>query len=223
MNLLNKLKSAPRGLLITFEGLDKSGKSTQVGLLSKCLDAAGILNSTFKFPDRTTESGKIIDQFLCKKIDLEPEKAHRLFSQNRWEKSDAVLQLLKARNTVILDRYAYSGLAYSLAKGVSRKEALRKEDEGLPEPDIVFYLRIDPNKAKLRDGYGDEVFETLGFQKIVQRHFEEMMDKNFVTVDSDLSKEKISRIVMETVDGFEWQGKERKLRKLWTDGYFNLI
>lgn len=223
MNLLNKLKSAPRGLLITFEGLDKSGKSTQVGLLSKSLEESLIANTTFKFPDRTTASGSIINQFLSKKLVLDPEKAHQLFSQNRWEKSEAILSLLKARNTVILDRYAYSGLAYSLAKGVSSKAALQGDDQGLPEPDIVFYLRIDPNKAKLREGYGDEVFETPGFQQIVQRHFEGMMDASFVPIDSDLSKERISHIVLETIDRFEWSGKERRLGKLWTEGYFNLI
>ena len=53
-----------RGLLIAFEGLDKTGKTTHSKLLSKALNDLGQAAKNVRFPDRTTDVGKLIDRYL---------------------------------------------------------------------------------------------------------------------------------------------------------------
>jgi len=65
-----------------------------------------------------------------------------MFSANRWELRDRILGEINKGVNVILDRYAFSGVAYSAAKGLSL-EWCKGSDRGLPKPDIVFFLSID--------------------------------------------------------------------------------
>ena len=69
-----------RGALIVVEGLDRSGKSTQVERLVQRLQAQLV-----KFPDRTTSIGTMINSYLTQQSDVNDQSIHLLFSANRWE------------------------------------------------------------------------------------------------------------------------------------------
>lgn len=104
-----------RGAFIVFEGVDRSGKSTQSLRLVQTLQASGVRPSHIKraahdlkiqkppltlvqrvcvqanaelwrFPDRSTATGQMIDAYLQSKSDLDDAAVHLLFSANRWEK-----------------------------------------------------------------------------------------------------------------------------------------
>jgi thymidylate kinase len=59
--------------------------------------------------------------------------------------------LLNAGTHLVVDRYAYSGVAYSAAKGLSRQWCA-SVDEGLLAPDAVFFLQVNPEAAGGRCG-----------------------------------------------------------------------
>merc|ERR1719387_2331238 len=80
-----------RGLFVVFEGLDRSGKSTQSKELVKRLEERGPVRWTC-FPDRATAIGVLIDLYLRRQIELPDETIHMLFCANRWE---AVARLTK--------------------------------------------------------------------------------------------------------------------------------
>ncbi|KNE59507.1 hypothetical protein AMAG_18191 [Allomyces macrogynus ATCC 38327] len=61
--------------------------------------------------------------------------------------------LLQTGVTLIADRYAYSGVAYSESKGLDLTWCQRP-DVGLPAPDLVVYLDMPPDAAAQRVGYG---------------------------------------------------------------------
>jgi dTMP kinase len=104
-----------RGLLIVFEGLDRSGKTTQVGLLHDKLKSEGYSVTKRSALDRTTPTGSIIDGHLkSKDSKCSPQKLHSLFTLNRQEQIPTITKLLSDGTTVIMDRYAYSGVAYSV-------------------------------------------------------------------------------------------------------------
>ena len=107
-----------RGALIIFEGLDRSGKSTQCKLLSDSLKKIGLKVCNLRFPDRSTDIGKMISKFLENKKPMGSELLHLLFSANRWELEKEIKSKLYDGEIVIIDRYAYSGVAYSSAKGL---------------------------------------------------------------------------------------------------------
>jgi len=95
------------------------------------------------FPDRTTSIGKMINDFLISKVELGNEAIHLLFSANRWENMKRLNDNLEKGITVICDRYWYSGVAYSVAKGMDFEWCI-SADKGLIEPDMIIYLKADP-------------------------------------------------------------------------------
>ncbi|CCD24456.1 bifunctional thymidylate/uridylate kinase NDAI_0D01420 [Naumovozyma dairenensis CBS 421] len=160
-----------RGKLILVEGLDRTGKTTQTTLLLKKLSSQDA--KLIKFPDRTTPIGKLIDNYLTdKEFHLPDQAVHLLFSANRWEVADSIKQLLLEGKIVILDRYVYSGIAYSAAKnipGMDLKWCLQP-DKGLLKPDLTIFLTND-NDNDDKKGFGEERYENVQFQKEVKNQF----------------------------------------------------
>ncbi|XP_022423945.1 thymidylate kinase isoform X9 [Delphinapterus leucas] len=74
-----------RGALIVLEGVDRAGKSTQSRKLVDALCAAGHCAELLRFPERSTEIGKLLSSYLEKKSEVEDHSVHLLFSANRWE------------------------------------------------------------------------------------------------------------------------------------------
>ena len=105
-----------RGSLIVFEGCDRSGKTTQVKKLVEKLNREGKSAKMMRFPDRTTGIGSIINSYLTCAKELDDHAVHLLFSANRWELEQEILKTLQEGTNVIIDRYAYSGVAFSAAK-----------------------------------------------------------------------------------------------------------
>lgn len=166
-----------RGTLILIEGLDRSGKSTQGEIL------AGKLNAELvKFPDRLTPIGQIINQYLTdKSFSLPDQAAHLLFLANRWELALKLTELLRSGKNVVMDRYIYSGIAYSLAKKGAEMDSydwLYGPDRGLPKPDLTLFLTISLEELSNRKGYGEERYEQIEFQKKVKACFLNILDSS---------------------------------------------
>ena len=77
---------------------------------------------------------------------------------------------------VVCDRYWYSGVAYSSAKGLNY-DWCKNADKGLQKPDLVIYLKGDPEVLAHRQGYGVERFEKLEFQKKVGKLFDKLLEE----------------------------------------------
>ncbi|WFC98383.1 dTMP kinase [Malassezia yamatoensis] len=159
-----------RGALIVVEGLDRAGKSTQVERLVATLHARLV-----KFPDRTTQIGKMINSYLTNAQDINDEAIHLLFSANRWEIIGSIIETLSSGQPVVCDRYAFSGIAYSRAKGLGTRWCVNP-DVGIPMPDLTIFLDLDEVTAASRCAYGDERYERQEFQRIVRRSFLEVQD-----------------------------------------------
>lgn len=70
------------------------------------------------FPDRSTPIGQFINEYLCGKTDTCNQTLHLLFSANRWENYRKIEGALQSGVNIVCDRYWYSGVAYSMAKGM---------------------------------------------------------------------------------------------------------
>lgn len=155
------------------EGIDHCGKTTQAKLLADALaqQVPAVPVRSMHFPDRDTEIGKMINSYLQSSSHLEDHAVHLLFSANRWEKRVEILSALYAGDTIICDRYAHSGAAFSSAKADLDMEFCIAPDKGLPKPDLVVFLDINPEAAATRSDYGKERYETLAFQMRVADQF----------------------------------------------------
>jgi dTMP kinase len=165
-----------RGLLIVFEGLDKSGKSTQSKLLYDALTLKNFQCELWRFPNRTTSIGQLINLYLTKKIEQEDHVVHLLFSANRWEQVNEMKNKLYNGITLILDRYAYSGVAYTAAKYGFDIEWCKQCDMGLPKADLVCFM--DNKSINVDTSLGDERYENIEFQQIVNKNFKNLFNLN---------------------------------------------
>ncbi|PWZ14128.1 putative cellulose synthase A catalytic subunit 6 [UDP-forming] [Zea mays] len=94
---------------------------------------------------------------------------------------------LLSGTTLIVDRYSYSGVAFSAAKGLDI-EWCKAPENGLIAPDLVIYLDVQPEKATERGGYGGERYEKIEFQKKVAEHYHSLRDSTWkFALCSDIS------------------------------------
>lgn len=156
-----------------------------------------------------------------------------LFSANRWEAAAALTAALKSGETVIVDRYAYSGIAFSVAKGRTGMDLdwCASPDAGLPQPDKVLFMRIPEAAATTRGGFGEERYEKAAFQGRVRRAFESLR-KGIAAgtradgadggiwedIDAVGSIEEVAERVMSAAQpAVKWAADGAALRSLWAD------
>lgn len=223
--------STSRGSFIVFEGLDRSGKSTQVRCLEEKLRQTGRAVESMRFPDRTTAIGQMINSYLCQASELDDRAIHLLFSANRWEKSTHIQTLLQAGTNIICDRYAFSGTAFTAAKFNIREppepepiSGLVCVDRGLPLPDLVIFLTLGDQSLEHREGYGNERYENDLLQSEVRRQFTQVVHPYFegihgkdrwINVDACGSIEDVQRRIWELVEHHLENFRPKQIGKLW--------
>ncbi|KAI9542509.1 hypothetical protein NQZ68_019191 [Dissostichus eleginoides] len=188
-----------RGALIVLEGVDKAGKTTQCKKLVHALQQSGRPAEMMRFPERSTTIGQLISAYLENKSDLEDHTVHLLFSANRWELVPLMKKKLEQGTTLVVDRYAFSGVAFTSAKPGFCLDWCMKPDVGLPKPDLVMFLQLSPAEAALRGQFGEERYETSVFQRAVQQKFEHLMKDpsvNWRAIDASQSVEDVHENIM---------------------------
>ncbi|KAG9764708.1 thymidylate kinase, partial [Aureobasidium melanogenum] len=191
----------PRGKLIVFEGLDRSGKSTQCERLVSHLSERGLPVKHRRFPDRTTPIGQMINNYLQGQSEQEDHVIHLLFSANRWEAVASIEADINAGTTVVIDRYYYSGCVYSAAKNNPSLSLAwcRHPEEGLPRPDLCLFLDISAEDAAKRGGWGEERYEKKELQDRVRQLFADIRatddGSDFVTIDAGQSLETVESAI----------------------------
>lgn len=143
------------GFLITFEGGEGCGKSTQVDIFEKRLKDNGIDYIRVREPGGT-QLGEIIRKILlqAKDIDFTPIAELFLYETARAELVQRIINpALKDGKVVLLDRFYDSSVAYQgYARGLGAEYVKNLSEiatTGL-KPDVTFYLRLDVNEAFLR-------------------------------------------------------------------------
>ncbi|XP_053607085.1 thymidylate kinase [Plodia interpunctella] len=205
-----------RGALIVIEGVDRTGKSTQCKELVKNLLNKGVQAEYTNFPARHTEIGKSINSYLTFKNNLSDEAIHLLFSANRWERAHEIVKTLEQGINIIVDRYCYSGVAYSAAKGLDLKWC-KSPDIGLPKPDKVFFLTMPLEVVRQRKEYGNERYEELEFHKKVANMYLKLKDESWEVLDASRPikaiQDDLLKRTLDTINGLE----DRPIGKVWID------
>ena len=118
---------------VVIEGLDGSGKSTQMELLKKHLDKEGVKYRYLHFP-RLEEGvyGKLVARFLRGEMGdnhlVDPYLVALIFAGDRADASSMIRDWMEQGNLVILDRYVYSNIAFQCAKLSDKKEQEKLRD-----------------------------------------------------------------------------------------------
>ncbi|XP_032336681.1 thymidylate kinase isoform X2 [Camelus ferus] len=76
--------------------------------------------------------------------------------------------------TLVVDRYAFSGVAFTSAKENFSLDWCKQPDVGLPKPDLVVFLQLRLAEAAARSEFGQERYEDRAFQEQVLRRFHQL-------------------------------------------------
>ncbi|KAM0951680.1 putative dTMP kinase [Dioscorea sansibarensis] len=196
IHMENSQRLSSRGSLIVLEGLDRCGKTSQSTKLVTRLKSEGISVEAWRFPDRSTGVGQMISAYLANDTQLDDRTIHLLFSANRWEKRSLMESKLRSGTSLVVDRYSYSGVAFSAAKGLDI-EWCKAPEVGLVAPDLVIFLDISPERAAERGGYGTERYEHLDFQRKVAQHYVNLQDVSWKVIDGGLPMEDVENQIRE--------------------------
>jgi dTMP kinase len=206
-----------RGAFIVLEGLDCAGKTTQAERLEQTLDDHDIPNRGLRFPDRGTPTGKVLDAYLSCGAPVESHVINLLFCANRWEKDEEIREHLAEGTTIICDRYAYSGVAYSAAMGLDRAWC-KAPNVGLPEPDLVIFLDIPADLAAKRKGFGRERFEKVELQQKILEEFNRLKEPSWRILDASQSADELAKqirdLALAKID--ELATGDHPVKNLWT-------
>ncbi len=199
-------------MLIAFEGIDGSGKTTQAEILSKRLDRSGVSNAILREPGGTA-LGEGIREILLHRSDLKinPITEFLLFSASRAQLThEKLLPLLESDRVVIIDRYFYSSIAYQgFGRGIPVEEIKRVNHFATQNviPDVVFLFKLDIETALERRSLSGRAADRM--EKGELEFFQRVIDgfaycaneepNRFVTVDGRESTESLSETIFQNV------------------------
>jgi len=172
-------------VLITFEGIDGCGKSTQIQLLQDLLKRNNIDCVVFREPGGVRISERIRELLLDSANEIDPVTEMLLFSSARSQLvAEKIIPALEDDIVVILDRFYDSTTAY---QGFGRESVEMEKIRLLNEiashgitPDVTYYLSLPYDEArKRRNGRGEDRMEQSGdrfFEKVISG-FEKMAEQ----------------------------------------------
>ncbi|MBR4720593.1 MAG: dTMP kinase [Clostridia bacterium] len=154
-NLKQSADTTPnKPLFIVFEGLDGSGKSTQISMLKDKLKQMGRKVYVTAEPTSSATGGLIRDA-LSNNYKREPSELASLFLTDRVSHNVnpvwGIKKALKEGSDVICDRYYYSSFAYqSLGTDLKWIMDMNLNCPQILKPDLCIYLDVDPERCKNR-------------------------------------------------------------------------
>ncbi len=164
-------------MIIVFEGIDGSGKDTQIGMLAEYLELHGKTFARFKFP---SEKARLALSHLNGASAVEPRDLFMDFARDIESSTPQLLEAAKTHDVVIVDRYIFSTIAYQgVPLGFDAALSLASKFR-LVKPNLVLFLEISPEKAFARKNAQktpDRFESDLGFQKQVAKNYGKLAGK----------------------------------------------
>jgi len=204
-----------KALLISFEGIDGCGKTTQLGLLHDRLIGNNIDTLALREPGGTDLSEAVRSILLDHRYPIHPTAEMLLFSAARSQLiQERILPALDAGTVVLLDRFFDSTTAY---QGYGRQqmaidyiEQVNRIATGGLVPDITFYFEVDVATAYARRSKESDRMEQSGtdfYARVIEgyHHLAQQNPMRFVTIDAMLP--------MVTIHEILWQHIQLKLNQ----------
>lgn len=202
------------GKFIAFEGIDGSGKSTQIEYLTEKLKKENIYYYTTMEP---TDSpiGSLIHQIMTGRVKTDNKVIAALFVADRLDHLLNDLNGLKAKIdegiTVISDRYYFSSYAYH-SVDMPMEWVIQANDQckQILKPTATVFIDVDPDTAIERiakNRFHQELFEKKSrLVKVREKYFEsfkkEKSEENIIIVDGNRSQEEIAKEIWNKISEY---------------------
>lgn len=197
------MKSSLPGRLIVFEGIDGTGKSTQISMLYEHLQNLGYPVVTTREPTDGTFGRKIRELYVNRGNFTKQEELELFLADRREHVRELLLPALQSGKIVLCDRYYLSTAAYQGANGFDPEEILH-QNEFAPTPDIalLFEIPVETSLRRITEGRGDKLnaFEQAETLTQVSRIFATLDLPYIRRIQGDRSIAEIHEYVISTIE-----------------------
>jgi len=206
---------------IAIEGLDGSGKSSQVELLGEYLKNKD--NGVVLSKEPTTGPiGTLVREILTGDNVVQNTTLESLMELDRKEHVVEIGNNISAGNIYITDRYIFSGLAYNTSGKSLMK--LYQENNSTLLPEVVFFIDVSPEEALNRinkrcflDDTKPEIYENISKLTETKKRFDKIINYynatnlcNIIRIDGEQSQEKIHEDIKKHIQELDYfKGKTR--------------
>lgn len=193
-------------MFIVLEGIDGTGKSTQVKLLAEALQERGMVVQT-SFEPTNGQYGALVRNSATRpegRYSLEDEQ--ELLLKDRQEHVKTLIDpALSREEVVILDRYYFSNMAYQGARGMDAQVIRTQNEQFATQPDLVLVLtvpiEVSLERIGVRDGEGN-AFEQRESLECCADIFAGLDDDYVHFIDASRSPEQVHEDIRRLVLGY---------------------
>lgn len=139
----------PGGFLVAVEGIDGSGKTTQIELLTKFCSENRLAHVVSKEPTQGKYGMLIRNSAAQGRLSVQ-EEVEILRKDRQEHVENLIAPALQAEKIVILDRYYFSNAAYQGAHGADADRILADNERFAPQPDLLIILDLPPETGIAR-------------------------------------------------------------------------
>lgn len=194
--------------LISFEGIDGCGKSTQIAMLKSYFEKKHLKCSTFREPGGTLIGEKIRNILLDNEnLKMDPKTEFLLLAASRAQLvSEEIKPRIEVGEYVLVDRYVDSSVAYQgFGRGLGKKMVtfINEFATQIIYPDMTFYLEIDEKTFEIRKKEKKDRIESenMEFIRRVMLGYSEISTlKRFVKIDARMDQERIFSAIIEKIE-----------------------
>jgi dTMP kinase len=182
-------------MLIVFEGIDGSGKTSLSKLFLNYLTGKGIPAIWLREPTDSALGDKI-RRVAQDNERISPQQELDYFIRDRrWDVETNILPALRAGTTVVLDRYFYSNACYQGARGLDMNAIIDLNLAFAPQPDLTFIIDVDVDRAlgrirSSRPGVA-MLFEKKDFLLKVRANYSRLAGPHLRTIDGNRDLETV--------------------------------
>ncbi len=206
-------KLSNTSLFISFEGIEGSGKTTQIKSLSDYLENKGYTVTCLREPGGTTFGENLRQAILESDSPLHPISEALLFASSRAQLLSQIIipKLRDDKNIVILDRYIDSSIAYQgFARGLGMKkiQEIHSSEPLNLYPNLTLYLKIDLETSMQRQdsrGNTKDYFEKENktfYESLINGYDEchKAFPNRIKLIDASKSQEVVTRSILKVVE-----------------------
>ncbi len=207
----NREGKKQKGNFIAFEGIDGSGKSTQIGLLAERLKKEGVCCYTTMEPTNAPV-GSLVRQVMTGRIRMDNKAIAALFAADRLDhllnEVDGIASKIEEGTTVLTDRYYFSSYAYH-SVDVPMEWVIRANEQSalILRPTVNLFIDVDPDTALeriARNRFHQELFEKKSRLVEVRENYKKAFDllageEKYTVIDGNQSREAIADNIWEAV------------------------
>ena len=207
--------SERKGIFIVFEGIDGSGKSTQIYMIEQKLFKLGKKYAVTKEPT-DGEVGRLLKKYLTRQIDADSRLIASLFASDRLDHifgAGGLKELIYCGDpsVVLCDRYYLSSYAYqSMDTPLDWLMALNSVSAAEMKPDCHFFLDLSPGEAvkRIKSRGNAELYEEYDKLKIIYENYhksikilKEQYNENIVIINADRHVTDIAEDIWNVIEG----------------------